>query len=126
MKLLVTGGRNFTDRVLLDSVLDQLHAKHVFTHVIHGAATGADMLADEWCNTSGVQPVACRALWDYYRAQDPAKARGAGPIRNHAMLALAPDLVVVFPGGTGTLHMASIAERAGFKVVRALELEQTK
>ena len=117
MKVLVTGGRDFTDRALVIQVLDQLHAEHVFTHLIHGDASGADRLCDDWCATSGVQPVACRALWDYYRSV--GKHKMAGPMRNLAMAALAPDLVVVFPGGIGTAHMAMVAEARGFKVVRA-------
>jgi hypothetical protein len=120
MKLLVTGGRTFVDRTLVYHVLDKLHAKHVFSHLIHGNAFGADAIADGWCNTSGVQPVACRALWDYYRGLD--QVRLAGIMRNIAMAALEPDLVVVFPGGRGTAHMASMAEGRGIKVVIALEI----
>jgi hypothetical protein len=42
------------------------------------------------------------------------------------MAALEPDLVVVFPGGRGTAHMASMAEGRGIKVVIALEIAGKK
>ncbi len=115
VKLLVTGGRDFVDQALLTAVLDKLHAKHDFTHLIHGAARGADTLADQWAVSQGVQPVACRALWEYY-------ARSAGPMRNSAMLKLKPDLVLVFPGGKGTLGMAAMAADQHFEIVRALDV----
>lgn len=113
MRVLVCGGCEFEDRRMLFAVLDELHAQHHFTCVIHGAAPGADTLADEW---------ACRARVPPYRfhAQWKSKGRAAGPIRNARMLAKGrPDLVVAFPGSVGTkdmMHKALVAKVPVLKV----------
>lgn len=116
MRLLVTGGRNFADRDVLFATLDRLHAEHGFTLLIHGDARGADRLAGEWAQERGVPILACPLDRKRY-------GRGAGPKRNRQMLGQDPDLVVAFPGGSGTSHMVIIAEEAGVKVIRA---EETK
>lgn len=108
MKILVCGGRGFDDYQRLASVLDQFVG---VTHLIHGAARGADTLAARWAERHGIQPVACPALWDTF-------GRSAGFRRNDAMLALHPDLVVAFPGGRGTEGMVRIARDAGVAVYR--------
>lgn len=109
MKVLVTGGRDFDRAGVVSGVLDVLHQKHGFTHVIQGDATGADSLAADWAASEGIQPVTCWPLWRFY-------GKAAGAIRNQRMLELAPDMVVAFPGGVGTAHMVRIARKAGIKV----------
>ncbi len=113
MRLVVTGGRNFDNREFLFATLDG-HAEHHFTLLIHGDARGADRLAGEWARERGIEVLACPADWKRY-------GRGAGPKRNRQMLVENPDLVVAFPGGSGTSHMVIIAEEAGVKVIRAGE-----
>ena len=115
MRLLVTGGRNFDDRVLMWSTLDRLHAEHQFTLLIHGDARGADRLAGEWAQERGIDVLACPADRKRY-------GRGAGPKRNRQMLAEKPDLVVAFPGDSDTRHMVIIADEAGVKVIYAEEV----
>jgi len=46
--------------------------------------------------------------------------RRAGPERNAAMLGLGPDLVVAFPGGSGTAGMVRLAKAAGVEVIECL------
>ena len=54
-------------------------------------------------------------------AREPSP-RGAGPERNARMLAEGrPDLVVAFPGGTGTADMVRRAKAAGVRVVEVVE-----
>lgn len=110
MKLLVCGGRDFNQPEKLYQVLYKLVASHSITHVIHGDARGADSLAGEWARGAGIQEVRCPANWDRH-------GKRAGYIRNAAMLELAPDLVVAFPGGRGTDMMVKLAEEAGVEVV---------
>lgn len=117
MKLLVCGGREYSDRDYLFSFLDDIVHAHFardirITHLIHGNARGADALAHGWAVTRGLQPVMVPALWDLHGAS-------AGAIRNSNMLALAPDLVVAFPGARGTAHMVRIAKNANVKVIVA-------
>jgi hypothetical protein len=45
MRVLVCGGRAYTDRDELYAELDGLHAEYVFTTIIAGGAGGADALA---------------------------------------------------------------------------------
>jgi hypothetical protein len=110
MRLLVTGGRDFSNRELLFEALDRLHAVRGFTVLIHGDANGADRLAGEWGAARGVTVEAHPADWKKH-------GRAAGPIRNQKMLEEKPDLVVAFPGGRGTADMVRKAKQAGLEVV---------
>jgi hypothetical protein len=110
-KVLVCGGRNYQEWSSVQTHLGILHSEDPFSHVIHGDALGADRLAAHWARTNKVQEVACPANWDGY-------GKAAGVLRNKAMLALGPDLVVAFPGGTGTQHMIDLALKAGVEVQR--------
>lgn len=111
--VLVTGGRDYADRETLWLVLDVLACQYAITHIMHGAARGADTLADEWAEARGVQPVACRALWRTFR-------RSAGHRRNALMAALSPNLCVAFPGGSGTAGMCEVARMLGIEVREVL------
>ena len=110
MRVLITGGRKYDDRESLFATLDRLHAEHHFTVLIHGDARGADRLGGEWAEERGVEVLAYPADWRRY-------GRGAGPKRNQQMLEENPDLVVAFPGGSGTRNMVEIAEKAGVTVI---------
>ena len=113
--VLVCGGRTFglreAEREFVYTELDKLHAQHHFSALIEGGASGADERAEIWAMKNGVQVVHCPANWGLY-------GKSAGPRRNLVMLALRPDMVVAFPGGTGTKHMVDAAVNAGVPVVR--------
>jgi len=110
MKVLVCGGRNYSDSMRVCDVLGKLHADGPISLLIHGDAPGADALADAWARSVKVEVVAVRALWDLH-------GRAAGPIRNQRMLdEYEPDLVVAFPGGRGTRDMVIRARAGGWKV----------
>lgn len=112
MKVLVCGGREYTDARKLYSVLDGLHAKHNITLIINGGAHGADYLGRLWARERKVPCSTYPADWDRH-------GRSAGPVRNQRMLDEAvPDLVVAFPGGSGTANMIQKAEAAGVEVRR--------
>ncbi|GLI92362.1 DUF2493 domain-containing protein [Methylocystis echinoides] len=76
MKVLVCGGRTYSDRVRLFAALDQLHQQHGFTQVIHGGAQGADQLAEVWARSRQIPYRRFGALWETH-------GRKAGVIRNH-------------------------------------------
>lgn len=107
-RVLVCGGRDYDNRERLFAELDRLHAQHKFSVVIHGAAPGADTLADEWAKARGIPPDPYPANWDKY-------GNAAGGIRNSKMLRLAkPEMVVAFPtGGPGTADMMRKAKAVG-------------
>lgn len=118
-RLLVTGGREFSDGDYVFRWLTILHHKYGFQLLIHGGARGVDSLADVWARGAGVHPCQCDALWPYYRARGMWKA--AGHARNAAMALLKPHLVVAFPGGRGTADMWEIATQRGFPRINLAE-----
>ena len=110
MRVLVCGGRDFDDRPMLVRVLDMLHEQHNFSVVIHGAARGADRLADYWAVTNRLPVFKFHANWKM-------QGLAAGPIRNAKMLEKGrPDLVVAFPGNGGTKNMVRQALTAKVEV----------
>lgn len=134
MRVLVCGGRNFgymlrgvtrctmawyeqedrikKERKLLTETLDRLSP----TAIIHGAARGADELADIWAERNSVERMAFHANW-YPRGRSGGLDKSAGPIRNQRMIDEGkPDLVLAFPGGTGTADMVRRARAAGIEV----------
>lgn len=105
MKLLVCGGRNFNHEKWLYRILDEMQEKTSITLIINGGAAGADKFAREWAKLNAVPVKRLDAEWRRY-------GKAAGPIRNQAMLALKPDLVVGFMGGSGTMNMLTLAREA--------------
>lgn len=107
LKAVVCGGRSYADREFLFARLDEIGP----TSVAHGGADGADGLCGEWAEERGVP---CRV----YRANWVKHGLSAGPIRNQEMLdAERPDVVVAFPGGSGTADTVRRATRSGTRVV---------
>lgn len=118
MRLLVCGGREYSDRDWLHYFLDELRitedaAGNSIRLLIHGDARGADRLAHGWAVDMGIQPVRVPAMWDIH-------GNRAGAIRNVNMLLLEPHLVVAFPGGPGTAHMVRISKAKGIRVVESV------
>jgi len=118
--ILVTGGRNYSDRGTVYAVLDRAHAKHGIALLIEGGATGADTLARDWATDRGVPVRTFPADWKTH-------GKAAGPIRNRQMLTDGkPDWVIAFPGGRGTANMVQQAREAGVRVFVVPEHFQTE
>ncbi len=112
MKVLVCGGREFSDADFIYAELDRLNARYLFNTVIEGDARGVDQIAGGWARTRGIDLVEFPADWTN-------EGRHAALIRNERMLREGkPDLVVAFPGGRGTWHTCSLAEKLGIAVVK--------
>lgn len=111
MKVLVCGGRDFTDYFKLCNEMDKLPLdENQPITIIHGAARGADTLAGKYAEECGFDVRAFPALWDKH-------GKSAGPIRNALMLREGkPDLCIAFPGGKGTANMIKQAKEAGVEV----------
>jgi hypothetical protein len=110
VRVLVCGGRDFNDREAVFTYLDRLHSQKPISHIIHGAARGADTLAGEWAGWAGVTVSPYPADWGTH-------GKAAGALRNRAMLVEGePNLVIAFPGGRGTADMVRRAEAAGIPV----------
>jgi hypothetical protein len=110
MKVLVCGGRDYTDFDKLEDVLNLIwRADGEFT-IISGAAKGADTLAIQYAKKYNNPLKTYPANWDLH-------GKAAGIIRNQQMLDHEhPDLVVAFPGGRGTADMMRRARAAGVAV----------
>lgn len=111
-RVLVCGGRDYTNEAMAFAILDAAHAANPIIEVIHGAAAGADMLAAMWAAKRGVPERPFQADWETY-------GKAAGPMRNRKMLDEGkPHIVIAFPGGRGTRNMIEQAEGANVPVAR--------
>lgn len=113
MRLMVCGGRDYVDDDTVFEALDRVLAKRRVVLVIHGGASGADSLADQWAKARGIQPMVFEVTRDDWQRLGPR----AGPLRNTSMLNHGkPDGVVAFPGGKGTAYMVRQSVNAGLNV----------
>ena len=85
MKVLITGSRHWSDREAVEMAIARANPDTI----IEGGATGADAIAKEYAQRKSIKVIEVRAEWDRYGKQ-------AGPIRNSAMIAMKPDLVLAF------------------------------
>lgn len=125
MRLLVCGGRKYSDADRVARVLDGLRPEMTF--LMEGGATGADWFARRWAERAGVPHDTFEADWNdlvtppvllrqrqdgsYYNAM-------AGPVRNARMIREGkPDIVVAFPGNRGTADCVKQAAGSGIKVL---------
>lgn len=111
MRVIVCGGRDFSDTELVYKTLDRIHKERGITTVIEGDARGADRIGGFWARKNLIDNIKFPADWDTY-------GRRAGPIRNQKMLSEGkPDLVVAFRGGRGTEHMKSVTRGARIELI---------
>ena len=121
--VLVTGGRTFSDYRFVSETLEYHHPDLI----VHGAARGADSLADRWALENGIP----RVVFAVHDNQWRVWGKAAGHMRNDDMLAFlraiawhdewgrpdwsgAPSIeAIAFPGGSGTNHMCARLELAG-------------
>ena len=143
-RILVCGGRDYglinpkrpleyprkhAERRRLNEVLSTFAVKLGTFQIIHGGAKGADALAGAWASDRPAfpEPLAFPADWDNVSVPGAvvrtSKKTGkpynilAGHFRNQRMIDEGkPDLVIAFPGGTGTADMVDRARKAGIEV----------
>lgn len=113
-RILITGSREWTDTEAMGEELLWFG----FGLVVHGAARGADKLADALARGFGwptePHPVT-RAEWNRI-------GKRAGHLRNQRMVDLGADICLAFPtvDSRGTWDCAARARRAGIPVVFVL------
>lgn len=107
-RILVFGGRDYSDQAKVFGALDMLAEQRVIIAIIQGdCPTGADKLARMWAITRNCH-------YDSYPANWRAHGRAAGPIRNQQMIDEGrPTMGLGFPGGRGTADMARRLTAAG-------------
>jgi hypothetical protein len=107
MKVVTTGGRDYTDVKTIWDTLDRLRV----TMIACGDCRGADVLVQGYAKARGIPLVVYYADWE-------SDGRAAGPLRNARMIEdFQPQLVVAFPGGRGTWNCARHAQRQNVQVL---------
>lgn len=124
-RILVTGSREFDDYATICTEIGRVMTRLIAADgpyprvvVVHGAARGADKLAEQAARAFGMATEAHPADWE-------AHGKSAGFRRNAEMVALGADLALAFykqgAGNKGTDHCARLAEKAGIPVRRITE-----
>lgn len=100
-RVIVCGSRAWTDRA---RVADRLFFLPTDAVIVHGAAKGADRIAEQEAQKLGLLIESHPADWE-------AHGKRAGFIRNEKMAALGAHLCIAFWDGRsrGTLHMVNRA-----------------
>jgi hypothetical protein len=122
-RILVTGSREWVDRVAIHDALATTLADHWVRDgryvLVHGGARGADHIADriwrDWIGdgyASLLEPEVHYADWERY-------GKRAGMVRNAEMVNAGADVCLAFPLGVsvGTRGCMDLAKKAGIPVV---------
>ena len=118
MRVIVCGGRDYTNAEHVYREMDRLHKRLMIDVVIEGDAQGVDRMAGYWARKNKIDNRKFRADWKRL-------GRAAGPLRNRQMLEIGqPHCVIAFPGGPGTANMIKQARDAGVEVIEIGEARQ--
>lgn len=106
MRIIVCGGKRFSDLKLLDRVLDAVHRKKHIRTLVTGEFPGAEQMAYYWAIRARIETIITVPMRpDMIGALDVRR-------RNEDMLQrFGPDAVIAFPGRSETSHLAELAER---------------
>lgn len=114
MRVLVFGGRDYTDVSNIEYILDSYNRIFTIDVIIEGNAPGVDRIAGYWARKNKIDNVKFPAKWDEY-------GKAAGPIRNQQMIDEGNiDFAIAFPGGKGTADMLNRIKKAN---IRHIEIE---
>ena len=115
-RIIVAGGRDFTDYALLSETLDVILKRYTLREVqiVSGCCRGADALGERYAREHGIPVVRFPADWQAY-------GKAAGPIRNRKMAEYASEgegILVAFWDGKsrGTASMIRLAEKYGLQI----------
>lgn len=111
MRILVTGSRNWTDKVTIAQAIREawlVAGRPYGVVVVHGGARGADYIADVYAKRLGFATEPHEADWTNF-------GKAAGPIRNKEMVDLGADVCLAFikNESKGATHCAELAQKAG-------------
>ncbi len=112
MKVIIAGGREFSNYQLLKLKCDQLLSQSDKTdiQIVSGGAKGADELGERYAREK-------RYIVKRFEANWEADGKAAGPIRNRKMAEYATHLIAFWNGSSrGTMSMINIATELGLKI----------
>ena len=110
-RIIIAGGRSFSDYERLKRVMDHLLSKTKEEIVIVcGKARGADSLGEQYAKEKGYEV-------RYFQADWKGLGKSAGYKRNEQMAQNADALVAFWDGQSrGTKHMINLADKHGLDV----------
>ena len=109
-KVIVAGGRDFSDYQLLVEKCDKYLANKANIEIVSGTAKGADSLGERYANEKGYSVKTFPADWGAF-------GKRAGYLRNEQMANYANALIAFWDGESrGTKHMIDIATEKGLLV----------
>jgi hypothetical protein len=109
MKLIIAGGRDFTDYDLLLKATLPILARVPDLEIVSGCARGADLLGERFAEEHGLNIIRFRPDWEGH-------GRSAGYIRNREMAQNADACVCFWDGKSkGTGHMIQLAKSMGLR-----------
>ena len=110
-RIIVSGGRDFNNYILLSQTLDAIMKRYTFSEVqiVSGCCRGADALGEQYATVHGIPIKRFPADWLAY-------GKAAGPIRNREMAEYAAEcdgMLDAFWDGKsrGTASMIRLAEK---------------
>ena len=110
MKVIIAGGRNFNNYVVLKDFCDTCLKWFNVSEIVSGGAAGADKLGEQYAKENKYPVKIFKAQWDEY-------GKGAGPIRNHIMADYADTLIAFWDGKSkGTKNMIDEAKKQKLQV----------
>lgn len=112
-KVIIAGGRQFSDYELLKAKCDLFLQQKRVTHsiiIVSGTARGADSLGERYAHERGYAVEKYQADWEQH-------GKAAGPIRNVEMAENADALIAFWDGqSVGTRNMIEVARRRNIPV----------
>jgi hypothetical protein len=97
MKVIVAGGRDFTNYALVEEAIKI--SGFEISQIVSGKAKGVDTLGEVWALANNIPVEAFPADWSQH-------GRAAGPIRNKQMAEYADALIAIWDGESkGTANM---------------------
>jgi len=116
MRVLVDGGLGCPNEAIYRG-LEACHATYGITELLFASSGNpADRLAGEWCRRKRIKITKPpRITWVNMQKYRP---RTAAPMRNAAMIAMKPDMLLAFKHGTGLMDMMRRAKAAGIPIVK--------
>jgi len=105
MKLIIAGGRNFTNYKQLAQECNQFLNGQTNIEIVSGTCRGADLLGEQYAKERGYKIAQFPADWNKY-------GKSAGPKRNQQMANYADALIAFWNGKSrGTKHMIEMAKQ---------------
>jgi hypothetical protein len=109
MKVIIAGGRDFSDYEKLKNYCDEILSNKSDVEIVSGVAKGADLLGEKYAEENNYSLKQFPADWKL--------GRGAGHIRNTQMANYADTLIAFWDGKSkGTKHMIETAREKGLSV----------